>query len=201
MQAIKMRRLFKLIIVATCDTICNVSRYNEITRNWHRHQPAHYANAMPNRQPTLTKQRGVALLEVMIAFLLLSIALIGFSALQVRAVQATQSSLQRTDASNLAVNMMESMRANKTAATNPALPYNIVRTCLYAVSPSTLAENDLSNWFTSIRNALGSTGCADISCTDAASAAPGMCTINIYWDDSRALGGSANQSVQLVGRL
>jgi len=156
---------------------------------------------MPHCPPTLIKQRGVALLEVMIAFLLLSIALLGFSALQVRAVRATQSSLQRTDASNLAVNMMEAMRANKTAATNPALPYNITRTCLFTGSPTTLAMNDLSYWFTSIQNALGSSGCADISCTSAASAVPGMCTINIYWDDSRALGGSTNQSVQLVGRL
>ena len=158
---------------------------------------------MPKAPSPLNKQRGVALLEVMIAFLLLSIGLIGFSALQVRAVRATQSSLQRTDASNLAAYMMESMRANKAAAIDPTLPYNFSKQCAYTGSPTTVAQNDLNNWFAALKKALGNfdTTCADITCTSSSSAAPGMCTINIYWDDSRALGGSSTQSVQLVGRL
>ncbi|MFM6990532.1 MAG: type IV pilus modification protein PilV [Rhodoferax sp.] len=150
-------------------------------------------------------QRGFALVEVMIAFMLLSVGLLGFSALQVRTVKATQSSFQRTDASNLALNIMEAMRANKAAAINPALlAYNLARTCSYSPgSPRTLAINDLDSWFRSMKIALGdvATTCADITCTDKSSAAPGMCTVNIYWDDSRAMGGSSTQSVQLVGRL
>jgi type IV pilus assembly protein PilV len=160
---------------------------------------------MYKHPPPLIQQRGVALLEVMIAFLLLSIGLLGFSALQVRTVKATQSSLQRTSATNLALNILESMRANKVAATNLSLPYNQpANTCTYTVPGSpTLAQNDLDNWFKSIKKALGNvpSTCADITCTDAASATPGICTVNIYWDDSRALGGSTTQSVQLVGRL
>jgi type IV pilus assembly protein PilV len=159
---------------------------------------------MPKRQSPLIQQSGVALLEVMIAFLLLSIGLLGFSALQVRTVKATQSSLQRTSASNLALNILESMRANKAAATSLSLPYNQpTRTCVAPASGATLAQNDLENWFQSLKKALGNSDstCADITCTDAASATPGMCTVNIYWDDSRALGGSTTQSVQLVGRL
>lgn len=167
---------------------------------------ANQRTAMPNHPRFPPKQRGVALLEVMIAFLLLSIGLIGFSALQVRAVRATQSSLQRTDASNLAVYIMESMRANKAAAIKlGSTPYNLpAGTCSAPGGvPSTLAQNDLANWYTAVKKALGNvaTTCADITCIDESSAAKGMCTVNIYWDDSRALGGSSAQSVQLVGRL
>ena len=160
---------------------------------------------MPVHRTSIVKQRGVALIEVMISFLLLSVALIGFSALQVRTTKATQSSLQRTDASILASSILESMRANKANAIDPSLPYQLAKTCSYTLpaAPNTLAQIDLNNWFTALKNAMGTfaSTCADITCTDANSSTPGMCTVNIYWDDSRALGGLKVQSVQLVGRL
>ena len=56
-------------------------------------------------------QRGVGLIEVMVAVLLLSIAVLGFSALQVRAVSATDESLVRTKSLTLARNLSEIMRA------------------------------------------------------------------------------------------
>ena len=158
---------------------------------------------MPNRPYFSSTQRGVALIEVMIAFLLLSIGLIGYSALQVRTIKATQSSMQRTDASILAGNIMEAMRANKAAAVHPSHPYQLPsRTCSVPPTDGSLVQNDINAWFASLQSALGSgETCADITCSDSASAAPGVCTVNIYWDDSRALGGSRNQNVQLVGRL
>ena len=158
---------------------------------------------MPNRPLHLTTQHGVALIEVMIAFLVLSVALIGYSALQVRAVKATQSSMQRTDASILAANIVESLRANKSAAVDPSHPYALAtRTCTPPPTDGSLVQNDVNAWFLSLQAAVGSAStCADITCSDSASAAPGICTVNIYWDDSRALGGLSNQSIQLVGRL
>lgn len=59
----------------------------------------------------LTYQRGVGLIEVMVAVLLLSIAILGFSALQVRAVSATDESLVRTKSMTLVRNLAEVMRA------------------------------------------------------------------------------------------
>ncbi len=159
---------------------------------------------MPTWQSGVKAQRGVALIEVLIAFLILGVGLIGFSALQVRAVKAMQSSLQRSDAAILASSILESMRANKAAAIDPSLPYNLAtRTCTAPSGSSTLAQADLVAWFGALQTALGNvtSTCADITCTDSNSTTPGICTINIYWDDSRALGGSSTQSVQLVGRL
>ena len=59
----------------------------------------------------LNQQRGVGLIEVMVAVLLLSIAVLGFSALQVRAVSATDESLVRTKSLTLVRNLAEVMRA------------------------------------------------------------------------------------------
>lgn len=56
-------------------------------------------------------QRGVGLVEVMVAVLLLAVAVLGFSALQVRAVSATDESLVRTRSLTLVRNLAEVMRA------------------------------------------------------------------------------------------
>lgn len=59
----------------------------------------------------LKSQHGVGLVEVLVAVLLLSIAVLGFSALQVRAVSATDESLVRTKSLTLVRNLAEIMRA------------------------------------------------------------------------------------------
>ena len=58
-----------------------------------------------------TYQRGVGLVEVLVAVLLLSIAVLGFSALQMRAITATDESLVRTKSLTVVRNLAEVMRA------------------------------------------------------------------------------------------
>ena len=57
-------------------------------------------------------QSGVGLIEVMVAVLLLSVAVLGFSALQLRAISATDESLVRTQALSVIRGLAENMRAN-----------------------------------------------------------------------------------------
>ncbi|WP_131668421.1 type IV pilus modification protein PilV [Psychrobacter pygoscelis] len=57
-------------------------------------------------------QVGVGLVEVMVAVLLLAVAVLGFSALQLRAVKATDESLVRTQAMSIVRGLSESMRDN-----------------------------------------------------------------------------------------
>jgi len=59
----------------------------------------------------LIYQRGVGLIEVLVAVLLLSIAVLGFSALQMRAITATDESLVRTKSLTVVRNLAEVMRA------------------------------------------------------------------------------------------
>lgn len=56
-------------------------------------------------------QSGVGLIEVLVAVLLLSVAVLGFSALQMRAINATDESLVRTKSLTLVRNLAEVMRA------------------------------------------------------------------------------------------
>lgn len=67
------------------------------------------------RLTSLHRQRGVGLLEVMVAMLLLAIGVLGFSALQVRAVSATSEGLSRTQAMSLMRMLAEGIRTNPTA--------------------------------------------------------------------------------------
>ena len=64
---------------------------------------------------TLNSQDGVGLIEVLVAVLLLSIAVLGFSALQVRAISATDESIVRTKSLSLIRNLAEVMRAYPSA--------------------------------------------------------------------------------------
>lgn len=60
---------------------------------------------------SINRQHGVGLIEVMVAVLLLSIAVLGFSALQIQAVSATDESLVRTKSLTVVRNLAEIMRA------------------------------------------------------------------------------------------
>jgi type IV pilus assembly protein PilV len=67
-------------------------------------------------------QQGVGLIEVLVAMLLLAIGVMGFAALQVRAIGATSESISRTQAMSVMRGLGERIRANSTvASTYPAL--------------------------------------------------------------------------------
>lgn len=55
-------------------------------------------------------QRGVGLIEVMVALLLLAVAVLGFSAMQMSAVKATDESLMRTRSISVIKTLSEGMR-------------------------------------------------------------------------------------------
>ena len=59
-----------------------------------------------------SQQQGVGLIEVLVAVLLLSVAVLGFSALQMRAISATDESLIRTQALSTIRGLAENMRSN-----------------------------------------------------------------------------------------
>lgn len=58
----------------------------------------------------LKRQQGIGLIEVLVALLLLAIAVLGFAAMQMRAVQATDETLTRSDAMVIIRNISEDLR-------------------------------------------------------------------------------------------
>lgn len=59
------------------------------------------------------QQKGVGLIEVMVALIVLAIGILGFIMLQIRALEATSESSQRVQAINIARDLAERIRVNR----------------------------------------------------------------------------------------
>ena len=60
-------------------------------------------------------QRGIGLIEILVALLVLAIGILGFVALQYRAVEATSEATYRIQAMNIARDLAERIRVNRSA--------------------------------------------------------------------------------------
>lgn len=60
-----------------------------------------------------SNQRGVGLLEVLVALLILAIAILGFAVMQLRAIEATSEGFNRVQAMSLARDLSEKIRLNR----------------------------------------------------------------------------------------
>mgnify|MGYP001071981593 CR=1 FL=1 len=98
--------------------------------------------------------KGVALIEILISLLILSVGVIGLSNVQINAKRVAQEALQRTKASSLASDMLERIRANPKgfAAYNGAEVGRSSITAepadcrLMACTPTDVAARDLWEW-------------------------------------------------------
>lgn len=131
-------------------------------------------------------QGGFSLLEVLISVVVLSIGLLGMAGLQANALRNTQSSLQRTQVSMLNHLIFDAMRANR------AVSYALAKTCDVPESAGSLAERDMKYWLERIQRNLGEDeqSCGEIACEDR------VCTVRIYWNDSR---GTEAQALEECG--
>lgn len=100
-------------------------------------------------------QAGFSLIEVMIAVLILAIGILGAGALQTVGLQVSQGAYNRSQALVLASDIVDRMRANRTAVakyegvSTKTLTAKSPPSCLTnaaGCSPASIAEADLSNW-------------------------------------------------------
>jgi type IV pilus assembly protein PilV len=141
------------------------------------------------------RQTGSGLLEVLVAVLVLSLGLLGLAGLQARTLQQNQSSLQRSQAVLLSYSILDSLRADRQGAILGN--YNIGQTCVAQALTGNLVNDTVNSWLASIQNRFGAnaTSCGFINCSGA-----GICTVRIFWDDSRA-GGSANETFETRSQI
>lgn len=78
-------------------------------------------------------QEGVGMIEVLVALVILAIGVLGFTALQLRAVEATDEAMARIQAMNLARDLAERIRANRNG-------FSTYETNLTATTPSNTAN-------------------------------------------------------------
>lgn len=154
-------------------------------------------NATGNVGRSLQRQAGVSLLEVLIAVLVLSVGLLGIAGLQTANLRNTQSAHQRTVAVLLAASMSERIRANRAAAL--AGSFVLTKVCKPLSAGGTIQSVEHANWMTELRTNLGT---AETSCGEVLyNAATLTYTVNVYWDDSRAIGGLTAMNITHVVRI
>ena len=134
-------------------------------------------NAHPNS--ARRRQRGVGLLEVMIAILVMAIGMLGIAALQATALKNAESSMERSQAVVQSYAILDAMRANPGVAKTGGYNYALSAACAVPGTGS-LESSDVTTWLQSIQKSLGADACGGIACVGS------TCTVQVRWDDSRA---------------
>lgn len=155
---------------------------------------------------SIKTQRGVSLIEVLVALLVTSFGLLGMAALQARAIKGNQSSMQRTQATMMSYYILDAMRVDRDSA--KLLQYNtgslvggkIGGICNpAAITGTSLADNNLKEWVTALKAEIGNsadtTTCGAVLCD-----ADGLCTVQVQFDDT-PLGGLGAQIIETTSRL
>jgi type IV pilus assembly protein PilV len=124
---------------------------------------------------TTGRQRGVSLVEVLVASVVLSIGLLGLAGLQASGLRVGQSSIQRGQAAQLAYDIVERMRVNAAGASSYELALNSA-----APEGTSVAARDLQDWRARLRVLPAGTGSIDVNGRQV--------TVVVQWDDSRGAG-------------
>ncbi|HZF32011.1 MAG TPA: type IV pilus modification protein PilV [Gammaproteobacteria bacterium] len=140
---------------------------------------------------------GFTLFEVLIALVVLSVGLLGLASLQTNTLKFNQGAYLRTQATNLAYDMADRMRANRAAGIANAYDNVAFATTLpdcnpAAVAGTGVAERDISAWRIALVCALPS-GNGQIDTNGR------TVTIDVQWDESRGTG--ALEQFQMVTSL
>lgn len=122
----------------------------------------------------LRNQRGFSMIEVLVTVLILAIGLLGLAGLQSTALRSNHSAYLRSQATVLAYDITDRMRANRTAALNGAYNVNVGGTG----SGSSMAAADVIAWKDNLEAMLPE-GDGSVARTDT------RFTITVQWDDSR----------------
>ena len=135
---------------------------------------------------------GFTLLEVMIALLVLSIGLLGIAALQANSLKVNHGAYQRSQAIFLAYDMMDRLRANRTAALAGQCDIAMGAT----LGGTDLCDTDVTDWQTNFVGALLPSGQGFIDCSTTAN----ICIVTVQWDEGRQ-GGSATTQFSITADL
>ena len=112
---------------------------------------------------------GFSIVEALVALVVLSVGMLGIAALYVESLRAGRTAVYRTQAVNLAADMADRIRANRSVPDSWVLPAGAAPTTHNCVgggvtcTPEDLAEDDQASWLDAIRSQLPGSGAATAS--------------------------------------
>jgi type IV pilus assembly protein PilV len=140
-------------------------------------------------------QRGVGLIEVLVAVLVLSVGFLGMAAMQARSLSMNNSAMARNVATMETYSILDGMRADLVAAQSGA--YGADNPITASACPSatgTLADTQLTQWCQQLGANLGASATGTITCTGTL----GVCTVTVTYDDSTSRSTTTDSSTQTV---
>jgi len=144
-------------------------------------------------------QKGTSLIEILVTILIVSFGLLGVAGVVSNGLKGAHSAQGRSQASMLAADLIDRMRANRSdAESDPGgagSPYNLA---LGDATPTgtTIPMQDLIAWRAALATTLpAGTGAVNVD------TATKKVTVSVRWDDSRATGGSSAQTFVVETRL
>lgn len=156
-----------------------------------------FSSSQPRAAPSL--QRGVSLLEVLVAVVILSVGLLGLAGLQLSALRNNQSSAERSNAVMLTYSILEAMRADPDAVRSSAFDIALDDD---PDPEGGFAAQQIGAWRGLLAEQLGDGANGAVACvTTLEPVENSVCTITIRWNDSLGLGGSGEQSFSTQVRL
>ena len=138
-------------------------------------------------------QNGFTLIEVLVSFVILTVGLLGVAGLQMTGMQSAQGSVYRFEATRLAEEITDRMRANIDGFRGGDYLSDDVKTdvasitvCTSDCSPAQIAGNDLVAWYSELNRVLQIQDNEDgaivsISCSGGSCALDEMVSITVSW--------------------
>lgn len=143
----------------------------------------------------LSRQRGIGLIEVLVSLLVLSIGVLGLAAMQATGLKQSRQAFYHTQATVLAYDLIDRMRANDAAAANGnyAVAYGTfsATACTTGCSSAQIADNDKLEWKASLAAQLPAGDGRVVNQNN------GRFDISIRWTDGDGLSAPLTIGIQL----
>jgi type IV pilus assembly protein PilV len=128
----------------------------------------------------MKQQSGFTLIEILVAVVILALGLLGMAGMQANSLRNNQSAYFRSQATVLAYDILDRMRANRTAAAGGQ--YDIALGA--AAAGAGIVLDDLTEWKATLANELASGDGSVLTLNN-------LVTVQIHWNEGKPDAGEA----------